>query len=266
MGARLGQHFLKSEHLLKQISDYAQISSSDVVLEVGSAFGNLTKYLTAAKKVYAVEIDKKIFPQLVEAMKQHKNVECINMDILKYDFPSDVNKIIGNLPYEISSPITEKILLFLNRQKRANKKNLLTILMYQKEFAERMTAFPWLSDYSRLSVLVNYFAEAEIMMSVPRTAFRPAPKIESAVVKLTPLDVEPNPDLFRLAKILFTHKNKNVIKAIIDSRDMLRLKDKKQLKEILPALIKKFSETKVFYLEIKDMEELLEILKKEKII
>lgn len=265
MHARFGQHFLKSEKLLSDVAGFGKISSKDTVLEIGSAFGNLTKHLTKAKRVYAVEIDKKIFPQLVESMKPYKNVECINMDALNYEFPKDINKIIGNLPYEISSPITEKILKFMNQQKIAKKKNILAVLMYQKEFAERMTAFPGLSSYSRLSVLVNYFAEAEIVKLVPRTAFRPAPKVESAVVRLVPFGVEDNQKLFELARALFTHKNSNVAKALISARDMLKIKDKKKLKKIIPSLLKKFSEKKVFYLEIEDLEDILEILKKEKV-
>jgi len=256
MSVKFGQHFLKSETLLKEIADFAQIDNEDIVLEIGSAYGNLTSYLTKAKKVYAVEIDSQLFSKLVENMKKFPNVECINVDILKYDFPKDVNKIVGNLPYEISSPITEKILEFLNEQKLSGVKNVLAILMYQKEFAERMTSFPGLPSYSRLSVLINYYAEVEILKNVPRTLFRPAPKVDSNIVKLIPLGVKRNDALFKLTKILFMHKNKKVFNALIDSRDHLKIKDKDKLKEILLSRLGEFSEKKVFYLEIEELEEI----------
>jgi len=261
MGARLGQHFLKSETLLKEIADFGEVSNKDVVLEIGAAHGNLTKYLFAAKKVYAVELDKTLFETLKENMKKFPNVECINIDILEYDFPKDVNKIVGNLPYEISSPITEKILEFLNKQKLASIKNTMAVLMYQREFAERMTAFPGLGDYSRLSVLVNYYAEAEILKMVPKTAFRPSPKIESAVVKLKPLGVERDDDMFFLAKVAFMHRNKKLLNAIIDSRDHLKIKDKEKLKQILPEKLGELADKKVFYLEIDEIQKIAKKMK-----
>jgi 16S rRNA (adenine1518-N6/adenine1519-N6)-dimethyltransferase len=265
MGARFGQHFLKSENLLAEVAGFAKVGADDVVLEVGSATGSMTKYFVKAKKVYAVEIDSHLFSKLTEKMKQFPNVECINSDVLSYDFPKDINKIVGNLPYEISSPITEKILKFLNKQALAGKATL-AILMYQLEFAERMTAFPGLKEYSRLSVLVNYYAEAKILKKISKTAFRPAPKVESAVVELKPVGVEDDEKLFELAKILFMHKNKNVVNALINSRDHLKINDKKELKELIPKLLGKLAEKKVFYLEIDEMQEMKEKLENKKII
>jgi 16S rRNA (adenine1518-N6/adenine1519-N6)-dimethyltransferase len=265
MGARFGQHFLKSENLLAEIAGFAKVGADDVVLEIGAATGNMTKYFVNAKKVYAVEIDNSLYLKLMGNMKQFPNVECINSDVLKYDFPKDINKIVGNLPYEISSPVTEKVLKFLNKQELSGKSTL-AILMYQLEFAERMTAFPGLKEYSRLSVLVNYYSEAKILKKISKTAFRPAPKVESAVVELKPIGVEDDEKLFALAKILFMHKNKNVVNALINSRDHLKLKDKKELKDVLPNIIGKIAEKKVFYLEIDEMQKMKEKLENKKII
>ncbi len=256
---KFGQHFIKSESLLKEIASYLNISSEDVVLEIGAGDGRLTKYLTNAKNVYAVEIDKKLFEKLKG--KNLPNVECINRDILDFEFPKEVNKIIGNLPYEISSPITEKILLFLNSQLHKGVKNLLAILMYQREFAQRMTAFPGLKDYSRLSVLVNYYAECEIIKNIPKGMFRPPPKVDSSLVKLFPKDVKRDDKLFEIVKILFMHKNKKVINALIDSRQFLKIKDKNELKSILPTLLGELSEKKVFYLEIGEIKRIKEKIK-----
>ncbi len=256
---KFGQHFIKSESLLKEIADYAHISKNDVVVEIGAADGRLTKYLTGARKVYAVEIDKKLIPKL-EARK-FENVEIINKDVLEFEFPKNVNKIIGNLPYEISSPITEKILLFLNSQLHSGVKNLLAILMYQREFAERMTAFPGIKDYSRLSVLVNYYADCEIIKSISKGVFRPLPKVDSSLVKLIPKDVKRDDSLFEVVRMLFTHKNKKVINALIDSRQFLKIKDKSRLRTELPKLLGKLGEIKVFYLEIDDIIEIKERIK-----
>ena len=265
MTTKLGQHFLKREDLLRKIASYLKISNDDVVLEIGAAYGNLTKYLTKAKKVYAVELDKKLFPRLVENMKQYSNVECINKDVLELEFPSKVNKIIGNLPYEISSPVTEKILKFLNKQKRSDVDEVIAVLMYQKEFAERMTAFPGLKDYSRLSILSNYYADVELLKTIGKSEFRPAPKVDSELVKVVPKGVEENPELFKTAKLLFTHKNKKTVNAIIDSRHLLKIKDKNKLREIVRPALKEFDK-KVFYLEIEELEEIKDILKEKKII
>lgn len=254
MGAKLGQHFLKSETLLNEIAKSAEISEKDVVLEIGAGDGRLTKCLAKAKKIIAVEIDKLLFEKLAEL--NLPNVDCVNMDILDFEVPEEVNKIVGNLPYEISSPVTEKVLRFLNKQKHSKVKNLLAVLMYQREFAERMTAFPGLRDWSRLSILVNYYSDCEIIRFIPKTAFRPAPKIESALVKIVPKNVEPDEKLLALAKILFMHKNKKMINALIDSRQHLKIQDKAKLREVLPALLGKLKEKKVFYLEIDELREL----------
>jgi 16S rRNA (adenine1518-N6/adenine1519-N6)-dimethyltransferase len=261
MGERLGQHFLKSEDLLKEIAEFAEISGKDVVLEIGAAFGNLTKYLSEAKKVYAVELDKILFEELRKNMHKFPNIECINIDVLKYEFPKDVNKIVGNLPYEISSPVTEKVLEFLNEQKRNGMKNTLAVLMYQREFAERMTSFPGLSNYSRLSVLVNYYADAKIVKMVPKTAFRPAPKIESALIRLEPLGTERDEDMFLLAKVIFMHRNKKLLNALVDSRDHLKIKDKEKLRELLPDKLGELANKKVFYLEIDELQKIAKKLK-----
>lgn len=265
MGERFGQHFLKSDKTLSEIAGLASITKNDVVIEIGAGTGTLTKKLTKAKKVYAVEIDRRLFPKLLDEMKKYPNVECINKDVLDYDFPKDVNKVIGNLPYEISSPITEKILKFLNKQENSGKKTL-AVLMYQLEFAERMTSFPGLKDYSRLSVLVNYYAEAKIAKKISKSAFRPAPRVESAVVLLKPIGTKENPELFKTTKIMFMHKNKNVVNALTDSRSFLKIKDKKKLREILPKLLGGLGEKKIFYLEIEELEKITNILIKGKIL
>jgi 16S rRNA (adenine1518-N6/adenine1519-N6)-dimethyltransferase len=126
--------------------------------------------------------------------------------------------------------------------------------MYQLEFAERMTAFPGLRDYSRLSVLVNYYSEAEIIKKISKTSFRPAPKVESALVRLKFLGAKDDDKMFELAKVLFMHKNKKMLNALIDSRDHLKIKDKEQLREIITKELGDLCDKKVFYLETEEIQ------------
>ncbi len=256
---KFGQHFLKDRSLLKKIAKYAEISKEDIIIEIGSGDGRLTKNLVKAKKVYAVEIDEILFKKLKKKMNDFENVECINQDVLEWDFPKEVNKIVGNLPYEISAPITEKILMFLNEQKNKKFKNLLAILMYQKEFAERMTSIPGLRSWSRLSILVNYYSKCKILKNIPKTSFRPAPKVESSLVKIIPKEVERDEKILRVAKILFLHKNKKVINSLVDSRHrFLKIKDKNKLKKIISKKLGDIADKRVLFLEVEDVKEIKE--------
>ena len=105
-------------------------------------------------------------------------------------------------------------------------------------------------------MLVNYFSDCEMIKKVPRTAFRPAPKVESALVKLIPKNVEPDPNMLKVAKLLFMHKNKKVLNALIDSRQFLKEKDKDKLRQTLPDLLGKLADKKVFYLEISEIKKI----------
>ncbi len=245
-----GQHFLRDERILKRIVKYAEINENDIVLEIGAGYGNLTKHLLIAKKVYAVEIDPKLFERL-KILKERlnaENLELINQDILEYKFPKEVNKIVGNLPYEISSPLTEKILKFLEDGKIA-------VLMYQKEFAERMVAEPGWMNYSRLSILSRFLAKVEILEYVPKSAFLPAPKVDSAIVKIVPTGRKYDSEFFDFVKMLFTHKKKKVKNAIIDAA-----KDKEKAKEAVAAL-GDLADERVFYLDIDEIYKIMNKLK-----
>ena len=201
---KLGQHFLKNEEILKRIASY--VKPNDIVLEIGAGYGNLTKYIKS-KKVYAVEIDKRLF----EKLKRIKGIIAINADIKNFDFPKDVTKIIGNIPYKLSSIITEKVLKFGKP----------AILMYQKEFAERLIANPCQKNYSRISVLARALSKVNILECVSKENFYPIPKVNSAIVRIEPNGKKFDKEFFDFVRILFTHKNKKVSNAIYD---MLRIK------------------------------------------
>ena len=147
---KLGQHFLINTAIAQKEIKQANIQSDDTVLEIGPGKGILTNLIAEkAKQVVAIEIDKKLYMSLKKAISE--NVYLINADALKYDF-NDLprfTKIISNLPFQISSPITFKFLKYDFKK---------AVLIYQKEFANRMFAKPGEKDYSRLSVGIYYRA------------------------------------------------------------------------------------------------------------
>src|SRR4030067_1783389 len=157
------QHFLVDKRVLDRIIEYGDLNSSDIVLEIGAGYGNLTELLAKrAGKVITFEID----PVLAAQIKRSHNLEIVVGDALKMDFPR-FNKVISNLPYSISSPVTFKLLSF---------KFDFGILMYQYEFAKRMVAVPSSKDYGRLSITVQYYADVQILEVVPRGSFITPPQ------------------------------------------------------------------------------------------
>ncbi|WP_405307146.1 16S rRNA (adenine(1518)-N(6)/adenine(1519)-N(6))-dimethyltransferase RsmA [Methanobrevibacter sp.] len=233
LNKNLGQNYLIDKNKRDQIVNFGDISKDDVVLEIGTGIGTLTIELAKrAKKVIAIEQDKKIFEILAQRLKDEKidNVELINDDALKVDFPP-FNKIISNLPYQISSPITFK---FLNYDFE------LAVLMYQKEFASRMNGEVGTKDYSRLSAMLYFKCEVEKLTDVSNESFIPKPQIDSTVVKLTPKENSISDEDFKtyskFTKALFQHRNKKIKNALIDSRHIISDIDKKVLKKRLNAI------------------------------
>ncbi len=171
---KLGQHFLVDRRVLSRIGDYASLDLGDRVLEIGPGTGNLTEVLSArAGTVFAIEVD----PSLAASLEgRFDNVVVLRGDALRVSLPG-YNKIVSNLPYQISSKITFRLL---------ERPFDLAVLMYQREFAERMVAKPGTKEYGRLTLNVSLRAEAEILERVARGAFRPMPQVESAIVRLRP--------------------------------------------------------------------------------
>jgi 16S rRNA (adenine1518-N6/adenine1519-N6)-dimethyltransferase len=171
---RLGQCYVIDPELEACILDSAKIERREVVLEIGAGTGNLTKGLAeVAKKVIAIEKDVNAVRALRDLFFGIDNVEVVNGDILLMDLPR-VDKIVSNLPYSISTPITFK-LLFNGGFESA-------VLTYQKEVADRLVAKPGGRDYSRLSVMASLLAEIEKVRNFPPDSFYPRPKVDSTVV------------------------------------------------------------------------------------
>jgi len=202
---KLGQHFLMDCDATMRIASYADLGPQDRVLEIGPGPGNLTQELASqAGHVYAVEIDPDLAGQL---SGRFSNVVVINGDALKVELPH-YNKIVSNLPYQISSRITYRLL---------SRPFETAVLMYQWEFANRMTARVGSEEYGRLAMIVGFFCRVEILEKVSKMAFRPVPQVDSAVVRLLPRSDRPEvdgADFMRLVEGLFNNRRKKVKKGL----------------------------------------------------
>ena len=243
MKKNLGQNFLVDKNIAEIEVKEANIKKTDTVLEIGPGHGIITKLLSEkAKKVIAIEIDENLINNLRKIIPG--NVELIHEDALNVDFETlpKFDKIVSNLPYQISSPITFKFLGY-------NFK--LAILIYQKEFAERLVANPGSKNYSRLSVGIYYKSTCEIIRTVPKTCFKPQPKIDSSMMKIVPRKIPPfsvidEKFFFDLTKNLFNYRRKK-IKRILNNLYDLDLRNvpylENRVEELSPLEIGLLSDT-----------------------
>ena len=245
LNRRKGQNYLINDHILARIIENSHLKDSDVVLEIGAGIGTLTIPLAEkSSKVVAFEQDKKIVRVLKDRLQELKisNVEVLEGDATKMEFPY-FNKVVSNLPYQISSPITFKLL---------NHDFDYAILMYQLEFAQRMVAQPGESNYSRLSVMMNLCTHTELLFKVPQNAFLPPPRISSAVIKLVP-QKNPQVDEFFIntCRALFQHKKKKSGKALLQSfHEISSLDlDRSHIRDLIQKLDTKLIEERVFNLK-----------------
>jgi len=200
---RLGQNFLLDDSVVSRSVGFAGLNSKDIVLEIGPGLGNLTEeILKSGAKVVGVEQD----PAFCKFLERRfgERVRIVQADAVQAFLP-EFNKVVSNLPYQISSPITFKLL---------DIGFDVAVLMLQREFAERMIAKPGTDDYGRLSVGVYYRADCEIMLNVPRHAFWPQPKVDSCVVRLVPkpppFEVKDRQAFFDVTRAIFSHRRKKI--------------------------------------------------------
>lgn len=173
----LGQSFLISNKIADELVDALDLHSTDNVLEIGAGFGILTTRLCEkARKVYAIEIDNRLIPILKENAKDFDNIEIIHQDILKLNWQKFGKvKIIGNIPYSISSAILEKLLANINIWD-------LAVLTTQREFTNKLLASAGKPGYSAITVLLEYYTERKKLFSIPAPSFRPSPKVISSAI------------------------------------------------------------------------------------
>ena len=237
---KYGQNFLIDANILRGIVAAAEIRKDDLVLEIGPGLGALTEQLLmAADKVIAVEVDQMLIPILQENLKEYPNLVLLNEDILKVDIDALLQqegggrkaKVVANLPYYITTPIVAELL-----EKQNNLESI--TVMVQKEVAQRMQEGPGSKAYGALSLLVQYYAKAELMMTVSASCFIPKPDVDSAVIQLKiyekserPVQTTHEKEMFDLIRAAFNQRRKTLLNAVGNAANLSYTKE--QIKEAL---------------------------------
>lgn len=235
----LGQNFLINDEVIEKIVSSANITKSDLVIEIGPGLGTLTnELLNRAKKVIAIELDKKMIQILKDRFMLYDNFSIINDDVLKVNLQEIIKqekedikiksvKIVANLPYYITTPIIMKLL--------EENLDIETItVMVQKEVAKRLTAVPGDRLSGAITYSVNYYSIPEEVMIVPNTSFIPEPEVDSEVIKLVlrkepPVQVNNKELFFKLIKLSFMQRRKTLLNGISNSG----LMNKEETKQLL---------------------------------
>lgn len=224
---KFGQNFLIDSNVLESIIRGAEITKDDFVLEIGPGIGTMTQYLCeAARQVVAVEIDKMLIPILEDTLSEYDNVEVINQDVLKVDIKSLAEeknngkpiKVVANLPYYITTPI------IMGLFESGVPIDSVTI-MVQKEVADRMQTGPGSKDYGALSLAVQYYATAKVILNVSATCFMPRPNVDSAVIKLTrhkepTVNVADEKLMFKIIRASFNQRRKTLVNGLKNSPEL----------------------------------------------
>ena len=206
---RLGQNYLIDENIAQEIIHQAGISNDQYVLEIGPGQGILTTLLLEkAKSLIAIEIDPKLCLALTDRFKENKNFQLIQADAVKYNYSALINKcqVVSNLPYYAATHILKKLIHYREYFTQIT-------VMLQKEVVDRLVALPGTRSYGSLSVFIQFYCEVERVIEVNKEAFSPKPKIDSSVIKLTPLtaprvQVDNLKTFFSVVNASFLHKRK----------------------------------------------------------
>lgn len=223
----LGQNFLIDTRVSRRIVDAVSPGASDIIIEIGPGTGALTSLLAErAGRVLAVEVDRRLAGELRSKLARSENVSVVLHDALNLDWEDFIRRaesdfkatrgdavprvrVVANLPYYISTAIIEKLL--------AERAQIFDMtLMLQKEVVERITSGPGPRDYGYLSVLVQYHCEASMLFDVPPEAFKPAPKVDSAVVRLVfrqqpAVEVQDESKFFAVVRACFAQRRKTIL-------------------------------------------------------
>lgn len=232
----MGQNFLIADWVPRDIADAAQLDQSCAVLEIGPGIGPLTQQLAhRAGKTAAVELDVSLLPILEETLADCPNVEIISGDVMELDlaaiaadkFSGFTVKACANLPYNITTPVLTKLL-------EAGYFQSITV-MVQREVARRICAAPGSPDCGAFSLFCQYHARCEFLFEVPPDCFLPAPKVTSAVIRLTPFAVPPvdgdRDAMFAVIKAAFAQRRKTLLNAL--SASYASRFSKEQLRQII---------------------------------
>jgi 16S rRNA (adenine1518-N6/adenine1519-N6)-dimethyltransferase len=234
---QFGQHWLKSEKALAKILQAANLQADDRILEIGPGTGILTTQLLAlVRSLVAIEIDRDLcvgLRQKFGAAILDQKLELIEGDILSMPLPVVCNKVVANIPYNITSPILEKLLGSISQPVGQFEQ---IVLLVQKEIGDRMVAKAGHKAYGAMSVRVQYLAECHFICDVPAKAFMPPPKVDSAVVCLmprTPLLPASDPKFLEtLIKLGFATKRKmlrNNLGSIVERDRLVNILESSQI-------------------------------------
>lgn len=234
----LGQNFIIDVNILENILKHASIDKSAGAIEIGPGIGALTEQLAIhAEKVVAFEIDQRLLPILEDTLQAYSNIEVIHQDILKADVSQVITEqfrenqpvhVVANLPYYITTPILMKLL-----RDRLPVESI--TVMIQKEVAERMAAKPNTKSYGSLTIAVQYYTNAKVVMTVPKTVFNPQPNVESAILKLTlrdepAVEVADEDFFFGVVKASFAQRRKTLRNNLVNYFSEM---DKSTVQEVL---------------------------------
>ena len=226
---KFGQNFLIDSNIIEGIIEAADITKDDCVLEIGPGMGAMTGYLLeSARKVIAVEVDRMLIPILQDTLNGYDNLVLINDDILKVDIASLIEsendgrpiKVVANLPYYITTPIIMELL------EREEKITSITVMVH-KEVAQRMQEGPGSKSYGALSLAVQYYAKAGIVLNVSKNCFLPKPDVDSAVIKLDiyepcdrPVKARNTEQMFALIRAAFNQRRKTLLNSLGNAQEL----------------------------------------------
>lgn len=231
----LGQNFLIDTNILRKIVENAELTEMSGAVEIGPGIGALTEQLAkVCKKVIAFEIDHRLIPVLKDTLSPYPHVSIIHQDFLKANvnqvlrdyFSEDQEiSIVANLPYYITTPIIMKCL-----EDKLPFKNM--VVMMQKEVGDRIVAKPGTKNYGSLTLAIQYFTTAEIVLHVPKTVFMPQPNVDSVVVRLRKrekpiVEVKDESFFFKVIKSSFGQRRKTILNNLTNSFE--QGKEKKEL-------------------------------------
>ncbi len=225
---RFGQNFLVDRNVIEKIVRAFNPHAGEHIVEIGPGKGALTTpLLTIAKHLYVIELDRDLLPSLENQCRDIGKLKIYQSDVLKFDFnqietPPHQLRIIGNLPYNISTPLLFHLLKYIDCIKDMH-------FMLQKEVVDRLAAKPGTAEYGRLSVMIQFHCNVEPLFSVGPRSFQPPPKVESTVARFIPLKQEHRPPVNQaqfanIVKQAFSHRRKtlrNNLKTLLREEQIL---------------------------------------------
>jgi len=219
-----GQHFLVDKNILDRIVSSGDVTKDDLVIEIGTGIGSLTRQLAEkAGFVATIEMDEKLIPPAKQYLKDLPNIEIICKDAMKVDLSKLIErygrfehvKVIANVPYYITSPLIAKVLESKNKPE-------LIIFTVQKEVAARISSPPGKKSYGSFTIFVNFHAKPKIMFNIERASFLPKPEVDSSVIRLDvlkkpPVELKDQKLFFRLVHAAFVQRRKMLKNALVNA-------------------------------------------------